>query len=55
MSHFTEVSLSLMLSNLNISLFIEMMYHSLQLQQLETSNNNLACTLLLAPIASDIK
>lgn len=56
MNHFAEVSLSLRLNNLNISLLIEMMHqHSLKPQQSETSNNDLVCILLPALPASDIK
>lgn len=56
MNHFAEVSLSLRLNNLNISLLIEMMpQHSLKPQQSEASNNDLVCILLPALTASDIK
>lgn len=56
MNHFAEVSLSLRLNNLNISLFIEMMHpHSLKPQQPEASNNDLVCILLPALTASDVK
>lgn len=56
MNHFTEVSLSLKLNNLNISLLIELVHpHSLKPQQSEASNNDLVCILLPALTASDIK
>lgn len=56
MNHFTEVSLSLKLNNLNISLLIELVHpHSLKPQQSEASNNDIVCILLPALTASDIK
>lgn len=56
MNHVAEVSLSLRLDNLNISLLTEMVHpHSLKPQQSEASNNELVCILLLALTASDIK
>lgn len=56
MNHVAEVSLSLRLDNLNISLLTEMVHpHSLKPQQSEASNNELVCILLPALTASDIK
>lgn len=56
MNHVAEVSLSLRLDNLNISLLTEMVHpHSLKPQQSEASNNDLVCILLPALTASDIK